>query len=176
MISRTNINSFFFALLFTLCVVAAPVFAQEKKITSGDGDYTLVLPSAAWHVMSRGEGVHQTTEIVNGNERGEGFLRIRKEVIEPDLQVSEIAKRDLDQKLPYLPGFVAGTKDNFNGTLSGVVASYEYTNAGKPMLGRIYYLKADARTVYTLHFTGAREKLARIRNQTDSIARSFQSR
>ena len=41
------------------------------------------------------------------------------------------------------------------------------------MAGRVYYLQADNRTVYTLHFTGARDKLLRIRNQTDAISRSF---
>ena len=41
------------------------------------------------------------------------------------------------------------------------------------MAGRTYYLQADSRTVYTLRFTGLRDKLIRIRNQTDQIARSF---
>ena len=44
---------------------------------------------------------------------------------------------------------------------------------GKPMMGRIYYLQADNRTVYALRFSGLRDKLMRIRNQTDLIARSF---
>jgi hypothetical protein len=41
------------------------------------------------------------------------------------------------------------------------------------MAGRTYYLQADSRTVYALRFTGMRDKLARIRNQTDQIARSL---
>jgi hypothetical protein len=41
------------------------------------------------------------------------------------------------------------------------------------MAGRVYYLQADGRTVYVLHFTGLRDRLQRIQNQTDSIARSF---
>ena len=41
------------------------------------------------------------------------------------------------------------------------------------MLGRVYYLQADNRTIYALRFTGLRDKLTRIRNQTDLIARSF---
>jgi hypothetical protein len=41
------------------------------------------------------------------------------------------------------------------------------------MLGRIYYLQADNRTIYTLRFSGLRDKLGRIRNQTDMMARSF---
>ena len=70
--------------------------------------------------------------------------------------------------------FVASGKDErFSGRLSGVVAGYEYTSAGKPMAGRIYYLQADSRTVFVLNFTGLRDKLQRIQNQTDSIARSF---
>ena len=53
------------------------------------------------------------------------------------------------------------------------MVSYEYVKTGKPMLGRIYYLQADGRTVYALRFSGLRDKLARIRNQTDSISRNF---
>ena len=41
------------------------------------------------------------------------------------------------------------------------------------MAGRIYYLQADSRTVYVLHFTGLRDRLQRIQNQTDATARSF---
>ena len=41
------------------------------------------------------------------------------------------------------------------------------------MSGRTYYLQAGSRTVYVLRFTGLRNKLAVIRNQTDQIARSF---
>ena len=41
------------------------------------------------------------------------------------------------------------------------------------MLGRVYYLQADNRTIYALRFSGLRDKLSRIRNQTDLIARTF---
>ena len=41
------------------------------------------------------------------------------------------------------------------------------------MMGRIYYLQADNRTIYALRFTGLRDKISRIRNQTDLIARTF---
>jgi hypothetical protein len=51
--------------------------------------------------------------------------------------------------------------------------SYEFVRGGKTMLGRTYYLQADNRTIYTLRFTGLKDKLARIRNQTDLIARTF---
>ncbi|MDQ2854760.1 MAG: hypothetical protein M3R68_00405, partial [Acidobacteriota bacterium] len=73
----------------------------------------------------------------------------------------------------YLPGFVEGKEEKFNGRLDGVTVSYEFTQTGKPMMGRIYFLQSDARTAYVLYFTGLRDNIARIRNQTDAIARSF---
>jgi hypothetical protein len=51
--------------------------------------------------------------------------------------------------------------------------SYEFVRTGKPMLGRTYYLQVDSRTIYALRFTGLRDKISRIRNQTDLIARTF---
>jgi hypothetical protein len=175
MFKRTQHKLFILVAFFAALGAMLTINAQEKKYTSAEGDYTLTLPSSSWRVISQGDGTRQVTEIVN-NERREGLLRIRKEVIEPNTTVEEVARRDLDQKLPYLPGFVAGGQEKFNGRLSGVVASYEYTNAGKPMLGLIYYLQADPRTIYTLHFTGLRNRLSLIRNQTDAIARSFQTK
>ena len=41
------------------------------------------------------------------------------------------------------------------------------------MDGRIYYLRLDSRTFYILHFTVASEKLLSLRDQMDSIAKSF---
>ena len=86
---------------------------------------------------------------------------------------ADLARRDLDQKLRFLPGFVEGKEEKFAGRLNGVTVSYEFIKTGKPMMGRIYYLQADNRTIYALRFTGLRDKLTRIRNQTDLIARSF---
>ena len=89
------------------------------------------------------------------------------------MTASDVARRDVDQKLRFIPGFVEGREEKFSGRLNGVTVSYEYTQTGKPMIGRTYYLLADNRTVYALRFTGLRDQLAKIRNQTDLIARSF---
>src|SRR5437660_1497696 len=158
--------------LALLTFAAVTVFAQESY-TSEEDDYTLELPSQTWKAVSRPDGVHQHTEFING-DRTDGYLKVRKEVVAPDTKLSDFARSEQDTKLRFLPGFVASGKDErFSGRLSGVVAGYEYTSAGKPMAGRIYYLQADSRTVFVLNFTGLRDKLQRIQNQTDSIARSF---
>jgi hypothetical protein len=155
------------------CVLSASIAgAQTSVFTSSKVEYTIELPSPTWKVISEPDAVHEHAEFVNG-DRLEGYLQIRKEVVEAGTTASDLARREQDQKLQYLPGFVTGKEENFAGRLSGVTVSYEFTKSGKPMLGRIYYLQVDNRTIYALRFTGLRDKLARIRNQTDLIARSF---
>jgi len=145
---------------------AQTVFTNEKV------DYAIELPSATGKVITEPDAVHEHTEFVYG-DRLEGYLLIRKEVVEAGTTASQLARRDQDQKLQFLPGFVAGKEEPFAGRLNGVTTSYEFIKTGKPMLGRIYYLQVDNRTIYALRFSGLRDKLTRIRNQTDLIARSF---
>ena len=146
--------------------------AQEHSYTSAKVEYVVEFPSPTWRLVDEPDEVHLHAEFVYG-DRNDGYLRIRKETIDDGLSVREFAHRDQEQKVHFLPGYVDGKEENFAGRLSGVTISYEFTQAGKPMAGRTYYLQADNRTVYALRFTGNRDKLARIRNQTDQIARSL---
>ena len=154
-----------------LLVGAAAAYGQESY-TSGNDEYELELPSATWKAVPRAENAHQHLEFIYG-DRSDGYLRLRREIVEAGISLSELSRREQDLKLRYLPGFVGGKEERFAGRLSGITTSYEYTSAGKPMAGRIYYLQADGRTVYALHFTAQADRLLRIRNQTDAIARSF---
>ncbi len=146
--------------------------AGQESYTSDQIDYTIELPSTLWRVISEPDAAHEHAEFVYG-DRLDGYLRIRKEVVDAATTPSDLARRDMAQKLRFLPGFVEGKEESFRGRLNGVTVSYEFVRTAKPMMGRIYYLQADNRTIYTLRFTGLRDKLARIRNQTDLIARSF---
>src|SRR6185503_3832926 len=147
------------------------VFAAAQEVYDGGG-YTIELPSQVWKLISEPDAAKEHAEFVNG-DRLEGYLQIRKEVVDAGTTPSDLARRDLDQKLRFLPGFVEGQEEKFSGRLSGVTVSYEFIRTAKPMAGRIYYLQADNRTIYALGFSGLRDKLPRIRNQTDLIARSF---
>jgi hypothetical protein len=157
--------------LALLSFAAASAFAQNSFTRETD-DYALELPTEVWKAVPRPDNAHQHTEFVNG-DRSDGYLRVRREVVESDKKLSDYASAEADTKLRYLPGFVGGKDVPFTGRLSGVVTTYEYTSGGKAMAGRVYYLQADGRTIYVLHFTGLRDKLQRIQNQTDAIARSF---
>lgn len=158
-----------FALVFALSSLSA---LAQQTFTNNNVEYALDLPSATWRAIAEPDGVHQHAEFIYG-DRLDGYLMIRKEVVDADMKASELAHRDMDQKFRFLPGFVEGKQENFTGRLNGVTISYEFTQGGKPMAGRIYYLQADNRTIYSLRFTGLRDKLLRIRNQTDLIARTF---
>jgi len=102
-------------------------------------------------------------------------IRVDKEVFGMP-PASARAHRDQDLKTRFLPGYVDGKEEQFSGRLSGVTLSYEFTERGKPMAGRTYYLQAEGSSVYVLRFTGLRDKLSRIRNQTDLIARSVRQK
>ena len=152
---------------------AAGATAQEQTYSSAKVDYVVSLPSTVWHLVGEPDEIHQHTEFIYG-DRNDGFLRIRKEALPEGTDLREFALQDLNQKERFLPGYIGGGKEEkFQGRLNGVTISFEYTLAGKPMTGRTYYLQADSHTVYALRFTGMRDKLARIRNQTDLIARGF---
>jgi hypothetical protein len=149
--------------------------AQEHSYNSARGEYVVDFPSPTWKLVDEPDDVHQHTEFVYG-DRNDGYLRVRKETLEQGTSIQDFAHHDLDQRERFRPGFVIGKEEPFSGRLTGVTASYEFTNAGKPMAGRTYYLQGDANTIYVLRFTGMRDKLLRIRNQTDSIARSLRSK
>lgn len=155
-----------------LAIVGSSVLAQNHSYTSDKVGYVVEFPSATWKLVDEPVESHQAAEFIYG-DRNDGYLRIRKETLDEGLTVREFARRDQEQKVRFLPAYVDGKEENFSGVMSGVTISYEYTQAGKPMAGRTYYLQADNRTVYALRFTGTRDKLSRIRNQTDQIARTF---
>ena len=153
--------------------LASAAFAQDVEVyTSDEFGFELELPNQTWRALPRSDGSHRHAEFVYG-DRSDGLLRVRREIVEEADKLHDLADRDRDNKLRFLPGLVPGRREDFPGRLNGVSAPYEFTQAGKPWAARIYYLRADPRTVYVLHFTGRRDTLVRLRSQTDAIARSF---
>jgi len=161
-------------LVFSLLVLALMVSAAAAQQTYSNDkvEYTFDIPSPTWRSILEPDATHEHPEFVYG-DRLDGYLTIRKELVDAGTTPSQLARSDQDLKLRFLPGFVPGKEEPFNGRLDGVTVSYEYVRSGKTMIGRTYYLQADNRTIYALRFTGLREKLSRIRNQTDLIARTF---
>ena len=80
-------------------------------------------------------------EFVNG-DRLEGYLQIRKEVVDAGTTPSDLARRDLDQKLRFLPGFVEGKEEKFSGRLKRRYCLLRIHQDGKTD-DRPYLLSAD---------------------------------
>ena len=164
-------------ILFSASLVllfAFSAFAQNDSFSDANVDYTFDLPEAAWKQTVKPSTTSPNVEYVNG-DRSNGRLEVRRITIKAgDLLADTI--RIEEQRLQFQPGYVAGKDEEFKGSLNGKVFNYEYVNSGRNMSGRFYFLKADASNVYVLRFTAERDKLRAIRNQTDSIARTFETK
>lgn len=169
---KRYIFSAVFSVILSLAF-ASPGFAQKGSTFSDKNvEYTFDLPEAAWKMTVKPTAAAPTVEYVFG-DRLDGHLEIRKITVKADEMLSDVIVRDQEQKVQFKPGFVAGKQENFAGNYAGKVSNYEYVQSGKNMSGRFYYLKIDATNVYVLRFTGYRSNLRTIRNQIDSIARTF---
>ncbi len=164
--------SFLFVVLAALLLTAS-AFAQTETFSDANVEYTFDLPEAAWKMTVKPSDTSPNVEYVYG-ERQSGHLEIRKLSIKLGALLSEII-RDEEQGLQFSSsGYVAGKEEDFKGSLNGKIFNYEFVRSGRNMSGRFYFLKAADNTIYILRFTGQRDKLRSIRNQTDSIARTFE--
>ena len=150
---------------------AVSVSAQGESFTNPDVDYSFDLPDTKWKMTVKPSATSPNVEYVY-IERYDGHLEVRKLNAPKNAILTDVI-RDEEQKLLLLPGYVAGKEENFAGFLKGTVFNFEFIRAGRPMSGRFYFLKANDNTIYVLRFTGFRDKLRSIRNQTDSIGRTF---
>lgn len=157
---------------FALVLLAAgTLFAQGESFASPDVDYVFELPDERWKMTVKPSATTPNVEYVFG-DRTDGHLEVRRLSLPSRGIVSDLI-RDEEQKLQFLPGYVAGREEPFGGFLKGAVFNFEFVRAGRPMSGRFYFLKADESSVYVLRFTGFRDKLRSIKHYTDSIARTF---
>ena len=154
----------------------SPAAAAQTVTFSAEGvKYQLDLPSARWRPVPRLD-VHDHFEFVYGEARADGYLRVREYLAEEGATAEGLYRREQARTLKLLPSYVEcapSTGERFEGALGGAVFDYEYTEGGRPMAGRVYYLQAAARSFYSLHFTGGARKLRALRGELDSIARSF---
>ena len=162
----------FSIILSILAVVSA--FGQGERFSDANVDYGFDIPEAKWKMTVKPSATSPNVEYVFG-DRNDGHLEVRRLKVANNAILADII-RDEEQKLQFLPGYVAGPDENFVGRLRGSIFNFEFVRAGRPMSGRFYFLRAADDTVYVLRFTGFRDKLRSIRNQTDSIGRTFDIR
>lgn len=163
-------------LCLSLLIVAVLTASAQTQSFSRDGvEFEMDFPSASWRALTRVD-VHDHVEFINGIDKRNGYLRLRKKLVAPGANAAALFADDEKWDLSRLTGYVVcsgGKGTEFSGRLKGTWYSYEFVKDGTNMDGRLYYLQVDNRTFYVLHFTVASERLARLGSEMDFIARSF---
>jgi hypothetical protein len=173
MVKKMMLKQFKIFTVIACCILlSSAALAQAGSFSDPNVEYSFELPDARWKMTAKPSATSPNVEYVYG-DRTDGHLEVRKMVVAKDALMTDVIRGE-DQKLQFRVGYVAGKEENFNGFLRGNVFNFEYVATGRNMSGRFYFLRANDTTVYVLRFAGERDKLKSIRNQTDSIARTFQ--
>jgi len=167
-----KINKFSPLLLAAAILVSVfPAFSQGDTFSDVNVLYSFDLPDVKWKMTTKPSATSPNVEYVYG-DRFDGHLEVRKLTVAKDAVLTDVVRNE-EQKLQFRPGFVAGREENFSGRLKGAIYNFEYVAAGRSMSGRFYFLRANDNTVYLIRFSGQKDPLRLLRNQTDSIARTF---
>lgn len=173
LVSNLRISVMLILSIFITALLASPASGRARTFMDGGVDYVIEFPSAKWRA-------HKPSGIIPARTRMEFTyadansirLLVRRKTVDSSMSPADMVRRRQirDQ---HVPGYVLVKEENIAGRLSGAKFSYEYSQGGERMLALIYYLEADNRTIYSLNFTGTADELLSLRDQIDSIARSF---
>lgn len=159
-----------FAILFPSTFIG-----QTRTYTDENLNYVLVLPSAQWHAINVPGIANDTTEFRYDNG-GAAHLRIRRELVDVDVTVTDLIQRQQTLHRTSLRGYVKEKVEPVAGRLSGARYAYEYVTGGELTARVIYYLEANNRIVYRLEFAGSPDLLRTLSGETDLIALSFRAK
>jgi hypothetical protein len=167
-----------FLLAILLFTFSATARAQEV-FDDPNGEYTVTLP-AGWIAVVNQDSLGRKDVNIVFKVREYGALKVRRiDNVDANMDVMEFAKQDENSVVQFLPAYDKLSIEKFAlpGGKLGTLLSYDYNNAtGQPFTGRNYYVRSGEKSIYILRFTGRRNTLTPLRNQTDAIARSFKAK
>ncbi|MBX3289055.1 MAG: hypothetical protein KF855_06875 [Acidobacteria bacterium] len=163
---RSAVIAAAFVMLFVI-----PAAAQETTTFSDPNvEYSFEVPDARWKMTAKPTATNANVEYVYVDRR-DAHLEVRKISVASSVPMADVL-RDEEQKLKFMPGYVAGKEESISGKLNGSVFNFEFVRAGRPMAGRFYFLRSG-NSVYIMRFTGLRDKLRSVRHNADRMARTF---
>lgn len=169
---------FVFSLVILTALLTTNAFAQES-FEDPEGNYAVTLPSG-WLGIVNKDGLGRTDVNIVYKVRENGALKVRRvEDADAKLDLMAYAAKDESDRVRFNPGYdkIALEKFLIGAGKVGALLAYDYkSTSGQPFTGRIYYLRADEKTIYVLQFTGRRNILGTLRSHTDAIARSFKAK
>ena len=110
---------FLFSVVAAALLLSVSAFAQTTTFADANADYTFDLPQANWKMTVKPSATSPNVEYVY-DERQNGHLEIRKQTLKSGALLADLI-RDEEQKLQFLPGYVAGKEETFNGTFDGKI-------------------------------------------------------
>src|SRR5688572_12144955 len=130
--------AFFLSALF-MGLLQVSAFAQTESFSDPNVSYSFEVPDQRWKMTVRPSATSPNVEYVFG-DRNDGHLEVRRLSVGVDAILADVI-RDEEQKLQFLPGYVSGADENFAGRVRGSVFNFEFVRAGRPMVGRFYFLR-----------------------------------
>ena len=82
-------------LVLTLFALLTPAALAQQVYTHDKVDYSFEIPSPTWRAILEPDAAHEHPEFVYG-DRLDGYLTIRKEVVEAGTTAAQLAQRDQD--------------------------------------------------------------------------------
>lgn len=172
----------YLGLTFSIFLLTAALNSEgraQEVFEDPEGKYVITLPTG-WLGIINQDALGRTDVNIVYKVRENGSLKIRRvENPDPTVDVIEYANKDEADRVRFSPGYTKIRMEKFliSAGKYGGLLSYDYqTVSNQPFTGRVYYVRTEDQTVYILHFTGRKSILGSLRNQTDSIARSFKSK
>jgi hypothetical protein len=149
------------------------VAPEEQSYTDIDGRFELALPPK-WEAVSYQDGTGKARVDIIYRDRAFGLLKITNENLPDKTDIKSFIQMEIDQNLRFRPAYVFNNIERFVGQhLRGELLQYDFSQAGQPKKGRNYYLTNNNANLWVLRFTGNRNAFSPLRNESDSIARSF---
>src|SRR5829696_5750665 len=118
---KTRRFSILSSIIIGLFAVAS-TFAQGQSFTDVNVDYGFELPEGKWKMTVKPSAASPNVEYVYG-DRNDGHLEVRRLKVTKDALITDIV-RDEEQKLQFLPGYVAGPDEKFAGRLRGAIFNF----------------------------------------------------
>jgi hypothetical protein len=174
----SSVSRLFLPTILLLLIFSATAKAQEVFEEPG-GEYSVTLP-AGWIAVVNEDALGRKDVNIVFRIRENGALKVRRiDGVDSSQELMDFVKNDEQSVLEFLPAYdrIGLEKFALPGGKIGTLLSYDYNNhVGQPFTGRNYYLRSGEKSIYILRFTGRKNTLSPLRNQTDAIARSFKTK
>lgn len=156
---------------------AANAQSAALEYDDPDGFFHISLPSGWVPITNADPSGKQQLDLIVFRVRENGALKIRRVTVDKSVDTTDFAKKDENERLRFLLKYDPVTVEKFSANGPAMLVSYNFNNAaGQKMTGLNYYVRANETTVFILNFTGGKNTLGVIRNQTDFIARSLKGK